>query len=49
MMNTPEAKSAGYGVMTDDKWASTQKLQVDFGGQEETVPADKLWTSRFVK
>ena len=49
MMNTPEAKSAGYGVMTDDKWASTQKLQVDFGGQKEMVPSDKLWTNRFIK
>ncbi len=49
LMDTPEARKAGYGVMTAEKWASTQKLQVEYGGQKEPVPDDKLWTNKFIK
>jgi NitT/TauT family transport system substrate-binding protein len=49
LMDTPEARQAGYGAMSKEKWASTQRLQVEFGGQKETVPDDKLWTNKFVK
>jgi NitT/TauT family transport system substrate-binding protein len=49
LMDTPEARQAGYGVMTADKWASTQKLQVEYGEQKQIVPDDKLWTNKFVK
>ena len=49
LMDTAEAKAAGYGMMTSQKWASTQKLQVEFGGQKATVADDKLWTNKFVK
>lgn len=49
LMDTDEARKAGYGVMTPEKWASTQKLQVEFGGQKGVVPDAKLWTNKFVK
>jgi NitT/TauT family transport system substrate-binding protein len=49
LMDTPEAKKAGYGVMTAEKWASTQKLQVEYGGQKAPVPDAKLWTNKFVQ
>jgi NitT/TauT family transport system substrate-binding protein len=49
LMDTAEAKKAGYGVMTEEKWASTQKLQVEYGGQKQPVPSEKLWTNQFVK
>ena len=49
LMDTAEAKQAGYGVMTPAKWASTQKLQVEYGGQKEAVPDATLWTNKFVK
>ena len=49
LMDTDEAKKTGYGVMTPEKWASTQKLQVEFGGQKAVVADDKLWTNKFVK
>lgn len=49
LMDTPEARKAGYGVMTAEKWASTQKLQVEYGGQKELLPDAKLWTNSFIK
>ncbi len=49
LMDTAEAKKSGYGVMTREKWASTQKLQVEYGGQKQPLPDDKLWTNKFVK
>ena len=49
LMNTAEARASGYGVMTGDKWAATQNLQISYGGQKELVPDDKLWTNKFVK
>lgn len=49
LMDTAEAKQAGYGVMTKEKWASTQRLQVEYGGQKQPVPDDKLWTNKFIK
>ena len=49
LMDTPEARKAGYGLMTSEKWASTQKLQVEYGGQKQPVSDDKLWTNKFVK
>jgi NitT/TauT family transport system substrate-binding protein len=49
LMDTPEARKDGYGVMNEAKWASTQKLQVEYGGQKQTVPDAKLWTNKFVK
>ena len=49
LMDTPEARKDGYGVMTAEKWASTQKLQVEFGGQKAVVPDEKLWTNKFIK
>ena len=49
LMNTAEARASGYGVMTADKWAATQNLQISYGGQKELVPDDKLWTNKFVK
>jgi NitT/TauT family transport system substrate-binding protein len=49
LMDTPDARKVGYGVMTTAKWAATQKLQVEYGGQKAVVPDDKLWTNRFVK
>jgi NitT/TauT family transport system substrate-binding protein len=49
LMDTAEAKKAGYGVMTAEKWAATQKLQVEYGGQKEIVPDAKLWTNNFIK
>lgn len=49
LMDTPEARKAGYGVMTREKWASTQKLQVEYGGQKQAVPDEKLWTNKFIK
>jgi len=49
LMDTAEAKQAGYGAMSSEKWASTQKLQVEYGGQKAVVADDKLWTNKFVK
>ncbi len=49
LMDTAEAKKDGYGVMTKEKWASTQKLQLEYGGQKQAVPDDKLWTNKFIK
>jgi len=49
LMDTAEAKKDGYGVMTQAKWAATQKLQVEYGGQKQAVSDDKLWTNKFVK
>lgn len=49
MMDTAEAKKDGYGVMSKAKWESTQKLQVEFGGQKQAVPDDKLWTNKYIK
>ena len=49
LMDTPEARKEGYGMMNATKWASTQKLQVEYGGQKAPVPDAKLWTNRFVK
>jgi hypothetical protein len=48
-MDTAEAKKAGYGVMTAEKWAATQKLQVEYGGQKQPVADDKLWTNKFIQ
>ena len=49
LMDTAEAKKDGYGVMTKEKWASTQKLQLEYGGQKQAVPDEKLWTNKFIK
>jgi NitT/TauT family transport system substrate-binding protein len=48
-VNTPEAKKNGFGVMTAERWASTQAVQVEFGQQKERAPDDKLFTNKFVK
>jgi hypothetical protein len=34
--------------MTPAKWASTQKLQVEYADQKEMIPDDKLWTNKFL-
>ncbi|HTP82396.1 MAG TPA: ABC transporter substrate-binding protein [Alphaproteobacteria bacterium] len=49
LMDTPEARKAGYGRMTAEKWDSTQKLQVEYGEQKSMVPNDKLWTNKFLE
>jgi NitT/TauT family transport system substrate-binding protein len=49
LMNTPEAQHDGYGTMTPERWASTQKLQIEFGGQKSAVPDNVLWTNKFIK
>ncbi len=49
LMNTPEARENGYGVMSADKWATTQKLQVDYGRQKQMVPDATLWTNKFLR
>jgi NitT/TauT family transport system substrate-binding protein len=49
LMDTQEARNDGYGMMTSAKWDSTQKLQLDFGGQTKAVPSDELWTNKFLK
>ncbi len=48
LMNTEGATKAGLGKMTASKWSSTQKLQVEFGGQKDVVPDNKLWTNKFI-
>jgi NitT/TauT family transport system substrate-binding protein len=49
LMNTPEARQAHYGVMTAEKWALTQKLQLEYGGQKNAVSDAELWTNKFVQ
>lgn len=46
-IDTAEARKIGYGVMTAEKWSSTQRQQVEYGGQKESVPDVKLWTNQF--
>jgi NitT/TauT family transport system substrate-binding protein len=49
LMDTTEARKAHYGVMTAEKWASTQKLQLEYGGQQRAVPDAELWTNKFIQ
>jgi NitT/TauT family transport system substrate-binding protein len=47
-MDTEAARKAGLGIMTREKWASTQDLQIEFGGQKKSVPDDLLWTNKYI-
>jgi NitT/TauT family transport system substrate-binding protein len=49
LMDTQEARSTGYGIMTPDRWASTQRIQVEYGGQKAVVPDSQLWTNKFLQ
>lgn len=48
LVDTPEARSLGWGTMTEGKWRSTQGYFVDAGLQTSEVPADDLFTNAFL-
>ena len=48
-MVNEDTKKLGLGAMTAEKWAQTQKIMVEFGGQVKTLPADQLYTTQFLK
>lgn len=48
-IDTPAARKAGWGVMNKDKWASTQNLQMQFGGQKKLIPDEQLWTNKYIQ
>lgn len=43
-----DAQANGIGSMNDAKWDRTQRINVDFGEQEEMVPPGDLYTSDFL-
>ena len=49
MINNQDAMRHGFGTMVKEKWDDTQSIQVEFGGQKELVPDERLWTNRFVE
>jgi len=44
----PGVEERGWGVMTDEKWVATQKIQVEYNEQKQELPLDRIYTNRFV-
>jgi NitT/TauT family transport system substrate-binding protein len=43
-----DAEANGIGSMNEEKWERTQRINVEYGEQEQMVPADELFTTEFL-
>jgi NitT/TauT family transport system substrate-binding protein len=43
-----EVEANGLGWMSEERWSSTQELMLQYGGQEEELPLDQLYTNEFL-
>ena len=48
LMNNADAMRNGLGTMTAQKWATTQDIMIEYGGQPSRVPDESAYATRFL-